>query len=295
MLARRFTVVLLALLAVAQSDQLWPQLQELVRLDRTPKLTDQLEIITSLLETLKENGIANVTLIGSQNIYQDNGSLQEVRIIELFVPFESHADVPLLEGESLPGETFDAQEVRNLRDVIQNFDSDLELDVERFNKMGRLEGRLFINKTLLMVSNEDFTYLNQTLNDLEWEYVQDIVNREPFSSTLTYNMENNSSSSSIKFYGTLASIEDTSEDVDGDMLQEFLETLVDAELTKPNSVLDTVQHRLEKTYKNWDFVVVAGDPEGFYLNETISVHLNYDHLDYGSSRNYVIYGIETSV
>lgn len=284
--------------------------------------TNALEAISTIMKTMVETSVVqNLTLIGSQNIYNEDGSIKEIRTIELAIPKLQTAASKLQKNcssypEPKSKEDDDAyidfnpddfEDIRLLQDVIKSaylISFKLQFLYMKNINQGQSEGLLYLNQDTLMVKVEGMYFINKTI---ELDSKQDVednlkeISNGPIPASKLYFDENGNFliQESTVVPELLASASPGDGEPSNEIVKTALKGVVQSylESNSKDEVPRKIQKFMEHEVPGFAFVVTAGEPpEAQHLTTNFSLHISYNLIDFGSEAiKYSIFGLNHNI
>ncbi|XP_050309069.1 uncharacterized protein LOC126745326 [Anthonomus grandis grandis] len=278
-------------------------------------VSDKLGTIQEVVSSFKEDkDTANVTLIASQNVYNDDGTLKEIRTIELSIPNTTESSVISLNLKDMDTssgfDSDDMDQLREARDTLQTLsmlgmDTDL-IYAERDDSEEDLDVIVF-SKNFMMLKTYDFTFINETivmdsLDEVNKDYKKVIKNNLPIlqpeilpTSVLMYDQNGKYLKEKSNVVPQIMSvIHSINGEVSFDILELSLKALSDAILESEDvdykDVPENVRKTLIESYPDLIFIVTGESLTSAYVSKDFSIDLRYEFLDLQESLSYTIFG-----
>ncbi|XP_066245903.1 uncharacterized protein [Euwallacea similis] len=271
-------------------------LKDMVRLQY---LDNKEEAIMTFMEEFERMDISNITFMGSQNIYSQDGSLKEVRTIELSVP-NKQKDESSVANENMADDAIeDSIEVRDLFSFLSSIGLNMEMIVHKMDEEGHVTHQLYLNDHILATVEDNFYVINKTIVVSTKEEVDKDFERRtmgqtaPVSSYLVFDKNKKfiKSKSTVEpaLFGVVDSEMGQPED---QIIQSALKSLVDRmmESNSRDNVPEQMRQDLEKQYPNLTFMVIEGYPEGAYISDFFHFGLTYEFIEIDENYKYTVCG-----
>ncbi|XP_066142031.1 uncharacterized protein [Euwallacea fornicatus] len=250
-------------------------------------LDDKFEGILNFIEEIRSFG-SNFTLVGSENVYSENGDLKEVRTLELFLP----QNFTHLRNEHSASFSQAVQDAFDQQQYIQMVSAlgigELDMVSQRLIDADRVLSQIYITGNLIAITEQNFTVVNQTaitVNTIE-EAIKDFIKKTggfnaSFSSYLAFDKEGKlikSKSTVHPEHFILVDVE-PQESTGGEMLEATLKSLANTmlEAESLDKVHEQLHADLQRQYPDMKFVVINGSEEGSYMDRDFKIKLTYHY------------------
>ncbi|XP_066140308.1 uncharacterized protein [Euwallacea fornicatus] len=283
----------------ASSNEVENMLMLLKDLVRLQHLDNKEEAIVTFMEEFERMDISNITFVGSQNIYSQDGSLKEVRTIELFIPNKQKDELSMANDNMADDAIEDSIEMRDWFRFLSTIGLNVEMIVYKFDEEEHITHQLYLNDHIFAVAEDNFYVINKTIvvdtkDEVEKDYERRTMGQTAaISSYLVFDKDKKfiKSKSTVEpaLFGVVDSEMGQPED---QIIQSALKSLVDRmlESNSKDNVPEEIRQDLEKQYPGSTFMVIENYPEGAYISDFFHFGLTYEFIEIGQNNKYTVCG-----
>ncbi|XP_060522649.1 uncharacterized protein LOC132699780 [Cylas formicarius] len=253
---------------------------------------NRLKFIYEYAQKFSKEEETNLSFVASQNVYDLDRSLSEVRTIELSIPTSSKKPTVLFPDDELD---FDkASQLRDLLKVLSVLGLETEISHHEWSKSGDVIEEVYVDKNLVYEYADGLHFVNKTVRVVNGSVLEDRIKELAIDSSLLSVLRYDSDGQFLKDASTLVpelltSVDEEYNEPDAEMINSVLEELaaVAASAKTRGEVPSRLVASLMKKHDATIFYVTDDEPDGAYVSKDFSLTVNY-HLN--DDWRFTVYG-----